>query len=215
MSKKWKILLIILLLVMSYSIIEISKIRVQIDLMDVSINPYNTYGDANRSISLLGADDMELIKHQLMEISDETQVSFILPLIDSNQDNRADYYWYLQDDKYLSGDIILNKSLDVENFNDLKDPITNHATDEYYFDFPLDTYNYRIYPFVHYNESNISNNITIFADSEDKLDKFILALNQLDILHVVNEPFDYQATFMQSLGASIDQNPLGILICIW
>ena len=211
MNKKQKILIIVLLLVMSYSIFEISKVKVQIDLVDVSISPYNTYGDSNRSISLLGADDTDLIMNQLMELSDDTKVSFILPVRDSSQENSTNYYWYLQDDKYLSGDIILNKSLDVEKFNTLEDPITNHSTDEYYFNFPMDTYNYKIYPFHHYDQSNISSTITIFADSDKRLDEFIVGLNQLEILHVVNEPFENQGSFLQTISLVFFENPLSPL----
>ena len=92
MNKKQKILIIVLLLVMSYSIFEISKVKVQIDLVDVSISPYNTYGDSNRSISLLGADDTDIIMNQLMELSDDTRVSFILPVMDPSQENSVKYY---------------------------------------------------------------------------------------------------------------------------
>jgi len=84
LNKKWKILIIVLLLAMTYSIFEISKIRVQIDLVDVSIKPYSTYEDSNRDVSLLGADETESIKHLLMELSDNTKVSIILPLVDPN-----------------------------------------------------------------------------------------------------------------------------------
>ncbi len=69
----------------------------------------------------------------------------------------------------------------------MEEPITNHSTDEYYFDFPLDTYNYNIYPFHYYQESNISSTITIFADSEGKLDEFILGLNQLQSYIKIDE----------------------------
>ena len=69
----------------------------------------------------------------------------------------------------------------------MEEPITNHSTDEYYFDFPLDTYNYNIYPFHYYQESNISSTIIIFADSEGKLDEFILGLNQLQSYIKIDE----------------------------
>lgn len=194
---------------MSYSIFEVSKVRLQIDLVGVSVSPYNTYGDANRSISLLDADDIELIKEGLMELSNRTQVSFMFTLSDPIQENNVEYYWYLQDSKYLSKDINLNKNLDVETFNSLEDPITNHATDEYHFNFPLDTYNYQIHPFSHYEESTLSSQFTIFAETEGKLDGFITGLDQLEILYVVNEPFEYEDSFLQTIGLIISENPLG------
>lgn len=211
MDKKWKILIIILLLVISYSIFEVSKIKVQIDLVDVIMNPYSTYQDANRSISLLGADNTETVKQNVMELSQRTQVSFAISIVEPVKGNNAEYYWYLQDDKYLSTDIGLNKSLDLETFNSLEDPITNYATDEYYFEFPMDTYSYKIYPFSLYNKSNLSNTITIFADSEERLDDFIVGLNQLEISHVVNKPFEYENSFLQTVRFSIFQNPLAPL----
>lgn len=211
LDKKWKILIIILILVMSYSIFEVSKIKVQIDLVDVILNPYSTYEDLNRSISLLGADDTEIVKQHIMKLSQRTQVSFAISIVEPIQGNDAEYYWYLQDDKYLSADIGLNTSLDLETFNSLESPITNYDTDEYYFEFPMDTYSYKIYPFSLYNKSNLSNTITIFADSEEKLDDFMNGLEEKGFVYVENEPFEYQDSFLQTIKSTILQNPLGPL----
>lgn len=197
--KKWKILIIILLLLISYSIFEVSKIKVQIDLVHFAVSPYNTYQDFNRSISLLGADDTESIKQDLMGLSDRTKASFTLTFVDPIQENSSEYYWYLQDDKYLSRDIGLNKSLSLEKFNVLESPITNHNIDKYHFDFPLDTYSYKIFPFNLYDKSNLSSQITIFAESEQNIDEFINGLQEKDILYVLNDSFEYQDSFWDTI----------------
>ena len=65
----------------------------------------------------MGADNTELIKDKLMKLSDSSQASFGLGFVDPGQENSPEYYWYLQDNKYLSTEIGLNKSLDVKTFN--------------------------------------------------------------------------------------------------
>ena len=212
MDKKWKILIIILLLLISYSIFEVSKTKVHIDIVSIALNPYNKYQEPNKKINLLAADDTELIKHELMELSDSTQVSFRFSFVDPMQENNPEYYWYLQDDKYLSTDIGLNKNLDIETFNVLEEPITNHATDEYHFDFPLDIYNYKIFPFQLYNKSNLSSQFTIFAESEQKINEFINGLQSKGIMYTETDSLiEDQDSFFKTIYFAISQNPLGPL----
>lgn len=214
MIKKWRILFICLLVLMSYSIYETSRTNVHIDLVSNALKPYTLYQDFNKRVSLLGADNTEDVKQDLMELSDSTQVSFTLSYFDPAQEHNAEYYWYLQDEKYLNTSIGLNKSIDLKTFNALKEPITNHAIDEYHFNFTLDTYNYKIYPFSLYDKSNLSTELTIFADSEQKINEFINGLRGLQtkgIVYVVNDPLEYQRSFLNSLRFTVYQIPLAPL----
>lgn len=211
MNKKWKILIIVLLLLISYSIFQISREKAYVNLEQMVFNSYNTYEDSNRRIDLLGADDIESTKGNLMELSDSSGASFTIAFADNIEDGKVEHYWYLQDDKYLSKNIGLNKSLDVKEFNDLENPITNHAEDEYYFELPLDTYNYEIYPFHLYDKSNLSVDIIIFADSEQKIDEFVSGLEERGIVYR-DFDFGYQApSFLQTIRFTIFQNPLSPL----
>lgn len=199
---------------MSYSIYETSRSNVHIDLVSNALKPYTLYQDSNKNVSLLGADNTEDVKQELMELSDSTQVSFTLSYVDPAQEHNAEYYWYLQDEKYLTTNTGLNKSIDLTTFNALKEPITNHAMDDYHFNFTLDTYNYKIYPFNLYDKSNLSTQLTIFADSEQKLNEFINGLRGLQtkgVDYVVNDPIEYQQSFLNSLRFTVYQNPLAPL----
>lgn len=214
MNKIWRILIICLLVLMSYSIYETSRSNVHIDLVSNALKPYTLYQDPNKRVSLIGADNTEDVKQDLMELSDSTQVSFTLSYVDPVQEHIGYYYWYLQDEKYLTTNSGLNKSIDLITFNSLKEPITNHAMDEYHFDFTLDTYNYNIYPFRLYDKSNLSTELTIFADSAQKINEFINGLGELQtkgIIYVVNDPIEYKQSFLNSLRFTVYQNPLAPL----
>lgn len=208
MKKKWLLLFIILLLIMSYSIFEISKIKMQIDFVQKITRPYDTYEDFSRRISLLGADDIELVKKDLMEVSDKTQVNFTISFSENIEDKEVEYYWYLQDNKYLSSNMGLNKSLDIGGFNALEDPITNNVGDEYHFKIPIDSYSYKIYPFHLYDKSNLSVELIIFGDSEEKTDAFINGLEEKGIIYKEYDLIDYQNSFLQTIAFTIFQNPL-------
>ena len=193
---------------MSYSIFVASKFNAQIDFVQLIFNPHNTYQDANKEISLIAADDTELVKQELMELSDRTEVSFSIFTGDPFQSNDYDYYWYLQDDKYLSENMGLSKHLDAKTFNALEGPITNYSGDEYHFDFPLDTYSYKIFPFHLYDQPNLSKQVEIFAESEENINTFLLGLEEKGIIYTEHEPFVYEASFVQDLRIFLYQNPL-------
>lgn len=213
MQKKWKILIVVLLFVMSYSIFEASRLNVQIGRIQTILNPYNTYHETNKEIVLLGADDTELLKEELMNLSDHTEVSFIVKVAGTvqggpGQTNNGQYYWYLQDDKYLSENMDLNRSLDVKTFNNSQHPITNNPGDDYYFELPLDNYHYEIFPFHLYEPPNLSTRFSIFAESEQNVDAFLRGLEDNGIMYTEQDPFVYDATFLQSIRVFLFLNPL-------
>lgn len=213
MQKKWKILIMVLLLIMSFSIFEASKLNVQIEQVQSIFNPYNTNQDPHKEIILLGADDTELIKEELMRLSDRTEVSFTVAAEETvpgipGQANNFQYYWYLQEDKYLSENMDLNRSLDLQGFNNLLYPITNNPGDVYYFELPLDAYSYEIFPFHLYDPPNLSTRFSIFASSEQNIDAFLSGLDEKDIMYTERDSFVYDPAFLQTISVFLFQNPL-------
>lgn len=212
MTKKWRIFIICLLLVISYSIYQSSTTNAHIDLISKALSPYSLYNDPHREISLVGADDTETIKQSIMELSDSTGVSFTLSYVISGEEHNPKYYWYLQDEKYLNTDTGLNKNIDIETFTLLDEPITNNIEDEYHFSFPLDTYSYNIYPFRLYDKSNLSTRISIFSESEENINEFINELGVKGIMYIVDDTsFNYERTFKDKIMFIMFQNPLAPL----
>lgn len=213
MVKKWKIFIIFLLILISYSIFTISETKAHGDFVSSALNPYNLYEESSKKISLIGADDVDFVKHELMEISDSTKVSFRVSITDSLKEDKIEHYLYLQDNKYLSTYTGLSKDIDIKTFNALEKPITNNNIDDYYFDFPIKTDSFKVFPFNIYDKSNLSNQIIIFGELDKNIDKFINELGAKGILFKEdNFQFENQNSLLKTIYFTINQNPLGPLI---
>lgn len=212
MKHKQKIIIVILIVSMAYSIFNITNQMILIEKIDILVHPYNHYEEPSKNISLIVTENFDQIKNDLKEISAENNVSFWFGFQDSESEG-AYYYWNINEEKYLKKAIGFNRDINLETFNQLQEPITNNTNNLYHIELPTTQSTYKIYPFQQYTDTNFSMPIEVYSDSEDNINGFLMDLSNKGILYrEETQFFAREYSLFQKFYIALYQHKIGPLI---
>lgn len=199
--------------VFCFSIFLLSMFFAQLDISKSLTSPHLRNGYYSESFIVIDENDNSNVLRQICNIAEETNVNLMVATNGTNQ-STFQYYWFLSDEEPLTNLNGLNRPITLEEFNNLEYAISNNSNDEFNFNYLLNNYTYKLYPFHEISTVETLPDIKVYSTSQDNIDTFFNSAQNLNIklLQIERSIHNQEPSYVSLLPMIILNNPLIIVM---